>query len=186
MRRTIAIIMSLSALLIAGLVTAPAASADVYGWSWKKPVDVYVDATAVNAPVADSVAGWTGFRSGLRMNITTDPTEAEIVVRAAIIGSGVCVGSCPAGQAQLPSGRGDGTPDGKCRITVQPWHADGNNYPLELHIMLHEMGHCLGLAHPDKEGRQTIMNRQIGGKYGVMDSPGKWDERDIKGLYGRR
>jgi predicted Zn-dependent protease len=173
MRRVVTVL-AMSVLIM--LVGAAGAEAKMYGWTWKETVEVY-DATEPGAwDVPGAVAGWNEVE-GLTVVMTDDQTLADIKVVEGTYPGPIVNGWI--GRAYLPSGRGDGTPDGVCTIQMQ---VAFRGSPWAQHAAAHEVGHCLGWDHHDRCFKNSIMNAGTNCTP-PMDGPGRRDLNEGRRAY---
>lgn len=165
---------ALAALCLAA-VTATPAQAATYGWSWQQPTVYVYDGTTPGGDfaVAEAAAEWSA--SGINLVMTSDPAAADITVREEYVcGGGL---QCYAGTASWSV---EGGIASSCSVTVNPGLVDDGK--LAQHALLHELGHCIGLAHNVKDIRRSVMNVSVNATTAV-DRPSSRDLREAKSLY---
>lgn len=144
-----------------------------YGWRWNEIVDVYDNTGGISpyASVAQATAEWER-RSGIDTRMTTNVAEANIVVE---FRDGICGSGC-AYFAPVVNNIATGT----CYATALPSIAD---IPAVEAVILHEIGHCVGLAHAPQTTR-SVMTATISAN-DFYKAPQPYDYKDMKSLYGR-
>lgn len=147
------------------------AGATAFGWKWNKVVHVFDGTTSSpnNWKISEAAREWD-VKSGVVIRMTTNQAEAEIVVTEVNT-------TCGVGCAYYPP-TSNRVAYGQCRIELTRLFA---NYKMAEYIALHEMGHCLGLAHAPI-GERSVM---LAGTKIQFYIPTSYDYKDMKRLYGR-
>lgn len=169
MRRTI-----LALLAALGLVVAAAqpANAVTYGWKWGEVVDVYDGTTGGNWKISQAIREWDK-TSGIVIRRVYDPAAANIIVsEVPALG---WAGLAYVNELTITNG----VASGLCRVEL---NADHRNLGVAEETALHEMGHCLGLAHTDV--RQSVMTA-YGSRTDYFTRPTSYDRADMQAIYGR-
>lgn len=166
MKRTLSVLLSV---IVIWLLLPTPAQATTYGWKWRETIEVY-DATKGyrHTQVREAVREWD--RSDARVVMTNNRAAANIVVetRSTLNATGT---------AFLPTIT-NGTATGRCYATLKPSAA---SQPYAEAVVLHEIGHCLGLAH-SPDGVSSIMTSIIWPTT-FLRQPTSYDYADLNRLY---
>ena len=156
-----------------------ALSSSVLGWHWQGTVNVYDATDDARWKVAEAAREWTA-RTGLQTQMVGSVAAAQVVVYEV---ENFTDPNYPnaIGLTYWPQVVG-ATADGQCRIELLTWVAEW--YPVTAeHDALHELGHCLSLAHNTTDKRSVMAPTvQLGEGY---SRPTAADLRNLQSVYGR-
>lgn len=164
MRRLAGVLLAVVALL---LFTSPQAEATTYGWKWAETIEVFDATSSPYTRVAEAVREWD--RTDARVVLTANRAAANIVVEAR---DGICGSGC----AYFPTITNN-VATGTCYATLTP---AASRLPFAEGVVLHEVGHCLGLAHAPA-GTRSVMTTQAPSSF--YRAPTTYDRRDLNRLY---
>ena len=137
-------------------------AASLASWSGRASAGAYVFAGDTNGiDVVTHPTGYTGSGTSLSIDVCIDPTSANAADMVPSVQNAIATWNAQvATTANLLSGAGSGVPGGSVDFET---------------VVVHELGHCIGLAHPNLASESLLPTAQQDGTKTTMGPDGAFD-----------